>query len=263
MPKKRKGYLRHLIIVGVLYFLAVLCWIIFPDPQQILAASPIFLIAGLVEGYWIFTMLPRRKGTGELAERKILVITANPKQTGNLRIGEELRKIKEQLRASTHRDDFLLEFETASTVNTITMAFQKVNPQIVHFSGHGTGMNGLLVETENGNIQEFPNGAMATLFESFRHTVDCVVLNACFSRDQAKLISDYGIYVVGMSNEIEDEAAIEFARGFYQSLGEGSDYAFAYDMAMVNYSAFNSSNVPELWYGGKKLKPEFEGWERG
>ena len=52
-----------------------------------------------------------------------------------------------------------------------------------------------------------------------------------------------------------DKAAIDFAVGFYQSLGEGEDYEFAFDMAMVNNSVnLDDASTPEIWKNGKKLE---------
>lgn len=186
--------------------------------------------------------------------RKILFLSANPKGTGHLRLGEELRKIKDSLTASTERDQFALESEPAVQIPTITKAMQKQEPEIVHFSGHGTGEEGIVVEDVSGNTVLFPTNGLDRLFKRFKGTVECVVLNACFSREQAKVISEHGIYVVGMNKAVGDKAAIDFAVGFYQSLGEGNDFEFAFDMALVNNSAnLNDAGTPELWLNGNKL----------
>ena len=180
--------------------------------------------------------------------RKILFLSANPKDTGQLRLGEELRKIKDSLAASTERDQFHLESESAVQIPTITKAMQTQHPEIVHFSGHGTGEEGIVVENASGKTVLFPTNGLNRLFNRFKDTVKCVVLNACFSKEQAKAISNHGIYVVGMNKDVEDKAAIDFALGFYQSLGEGNDFEFAFDMALVNNSAnLSDANTPELW----------------
>ncbi len=186
--------------------------------------------------------------------RKILFLSANPKDADPLRLGEELRKIKDSLALSTDRDQFDLESESAVQIPTITRAMQQQNPEIVHFSGHGTGEEGIMVEDAVGEAVYFPTNGLNRLFRRFKDKVKCVVLNACFSYEQAEVISKHGIYVVGMNKEVGDEAAINFAVGFYQSLGEGNDYEFAYDIAMINIAAnLSDANTPELWLDGEKL----------
>ena len=186
--------------------------------------------------------------------RKILFLSANPEGTGQLRLGEELRKIKDSLAASTEREQFRLESESAVQIPTITKAMQTQHPEVVHFSGHGTGEEGIVVEDSSGEPVLFPTNGLNRLFNRFKDTVKCVVLNACFSKEQAIAISNHGIYVVGMNKEIGDKAAIDFALGFYQSLGEGNDFEFAFDMALVNNSTnLNDVDTPELWINGEKV----------
>jgi hypothetical protein len=45
---------------------------------------------------------------------RILIIAANPWDTKRLGLDEEYREIKEILQASTHRDDFELEYAPAA-----------------------------------------------------------------------------------------------------------------------------------------------------
>lgn len=184
----------------------------------------------------------------------ILFLTANPTNTGTLRLDEELRKVKDQLAQTTSRDSFKLESETAVKIATITMAMQQYKPTIVHFSGHGTGQDGIVIEGENGKAVLFPTEGLNRLFKLFKNQVKCVLLNACYSKVQAQEISKLGIYVIGMDKAIGDRAAIDFAVGFYQSLGEGNPYEFAFEIAMVNISPnLNDANTPEIWLNGNKI----------
>jgi hypothetical protein len=193
-----------------------------------------------------------RTPTAEI--RKILFLSANPKDQVNLRLGEELRKVKDGLEASTQRDKFDLVSEPAVRIATITKAMQKHKPEIVHFSGHGEGITGLVVENDAGQTVLFPNIGLDRLFKLFKKQVKCVVLNACYSKEQAGIISKHGIYVVGMNKDIADKAAIDFSVGFYQSIGEGNDYEFAYEIAMVNVSSnLRDADAPELWKDGEKI----------
>lgn len=98
-------------------------------------------------------------------------------------------------------------------------------PQIVHFSGHGEGDDGLALENESGQIQFVNAEALAGLFDLFANKVECVVLNACYSEVQAEAIVKHISYVIGMN-----KAAIEFAVGFYDALGAGESVEFAYQL---------------------------------
>ena len=106
-----------------------------------------------------------------------------------------------------------------------------MKPQIVQFSGHGSGEDGLILENEVGKATFVDAESLAGLFEQVADEIECVVLNACYSEIQAKAIAQHVSYVIGMNQEIGDNAALEFAFGFYNALGEGRDFEFAYKWA--------------------------------
>ena len=56
-------------------------------------------------------------------------------------------------------------------------------PQIIHFSGHGSQEDGLVFEDATGQAKLVDAQALAGLFELFADNVKCVVLNACYSGD--------------------------------------------------------------------------------
>ena len=68
----------------------------------------------------------------------------------------------------------------------------------------------------------------------FSHHVNCVLLNACYSKDQAKAISKHINYVIGMNKSVSDEASIAFTIGFYQALGAGRTIEEAYELGCAH-----------------------------
>jgi hypothetical protein len=160
----------------------------------------------------------------------ILFLAANPKDTGRLRLDQELRDIAEGLQRAQKRDQFNLEQRLAVRPRDIQRAMLDVGPQIIHFSGHGAGEQGLVFEDEIGNAKLVDGAALAELFRLFAEQINCVVLNGCYSDMQAKAIAHHIPYVIGMSQAIGDKAAIAFAVGFYDALGAGRDVEFAYKL---------------------------------
>ena len=160
----------------------------------------------------------------------ILFLAANPKDTGRLRLDQELRDIAEGLQRAQKRDQFNLEQRLAVRPRDIQRAMLDVGPQIIHFSGHGAGEQGLVFEDEIGNAKLVDGAALAGLFALFADQITCVVLNGCYSEVQAKAIGQYIPYVIGMNQAIGDKAAIAFAVGFYDALGAGRPIEFAYKL---------------------------------
>jgi hypothetical protein len=85
-----------------------------------------------------------------------------------------------------------------------------------------------VLEDESGQVKLVDGEALAGLFELFADRLECVVLNGCYTQVQAEAIARHIPYVIGMSQGIQDRAAIEFAVGFYNALGAGRPVEFAW-----------------------------------
>jgi hypothetical protein len=160
----------------------------------------------------------------------ILLLVANPKDSTRLRLDQELRDIDEGLQRAQKRDQFSLKQRLSVRPRDIHRAMLDIDPEIVHFSGHGTGDQGLVFEDEIGNAKLVDAEALASLFALFADRVRCVVLNGCYSEVQARAIAQHIPYVIGMNQAIGDKAAIAFAVGFYDALGSGRDIEFAHKL---------------------------------
>lgn len=184
----------------------------------------------------------------ETTVKKILILAANPKGTKRLRLDEEMREIKNGLERSKKRDQFCIESAEAVRPRDIRRAIIDYEPQIVHFSGHGAGEEGLVFEDEDGQEKLVDAEALAGLFELFADKVECVLLNACYSEIQAKAIAQHIDYVIGMSQRIDDNAAIEFAVGFYDALGAGKNVEFAhrFGCAAIRLAGIPQQLIPIL-----------------
>ena len=165
--------------------------------------------------------------------KSILILAANPKGTSKLRLDEEIREIDIGLQRCQKREQFLLKQQLAVRPRDIYRAILDFRPQIVHFCGHGNGDEGLVFEDESGENKLVSTEALSSLFQLFSPHVECVFLNACYSEVQATLISQYIDYVIGMKQSIGDKAAINFAVGFYDALGAGQSYDFAFNLGCV------------------------------
>jgi hypothetical protein len=162
--------------------------------------------------------------------KTILVLASSPTNAARLRLDKELREIDEGLRRSRNKDKFILQQRWAVRPDDLRRALLDFNPQIVHFCGHGSGEDGIVLENESGEYQLVPTQALANLFKRFGDRgLECVVLNACYSEIQANMIAEHIDYVVGMNTEIGDDVAIKFAVGFYDEIGAGWSYEDAYN----------------------------------
>ena len=160
---------------------------------------------------------------------KILFLAANPINTTQLRLEQELRDVKIALRQSRYRDQFDLQAVSAARINDMRQAMLDIEPQILHFSGHGEG-GAIYLEDKDGNARPIGAAAFANFLTNFP-SVQCVVLNACYSEELGAAINTTVPFVVGMETAVEDEAAISFAVAFYDVLGSGGNYERAFRLA--------------------------------
>jgi hypothetical protein len=192
--------------------------------------------------------------------KSILILAASPKQLASLRVQTEEREIKERLRQAGHRN---AKIETCPSARSrdIQDAILASKPQIVHFSGHGSGEQGLVFEDSQGNPKLVSTKALSGLFGLFSKEVECVVLNACYSESQATEIAKNIQYVVGMSESISDDAAIDFASGFYTALAYEDDFERAYHFGcnaiQIEEGEISESEylIPTLFKNGLQMFP--------
>ncbi|MGI8500653.1 MAG: hypothetical protein ACR2LR_05875 [Hassallia sp.] len=78
----------------------------------------------------------------------ILLLAANPRDTSKLQLDVEVREIDEGLRRANKREQFKLEQKWAVRSRDFYRAILDTRPQIVHFCGHGTAEDGIILENE-------------------------------------------------------------------------------------------------------------------
>jgi hypothetical protein len=176
--------------------------------------------------------------------KRILILTANPTNTKPLRVSEEVREIKRAWERSQNREKFEIIVEEAVRPQEFRRTLLGHKPNIVHFSGHGGGEQGLALMGDNGEAFLVKVAPLAKFFKALQEIffIDCVFLNACYSDVQAEGIYPYVNYVVGMNQKIGDEAAKQFAIGFYDTLFAGQSIQSAFDLGC---NAIEIENIPE------------------
>lgn len=180
--------------------------------------------------------------------KKILILSANPKDTNTVRLDEEVREIQTALKRANNRSLFEIVTSSAIRVDDLRRALLDYKPSIVHFSGHGEGSQGLALENDLGQTQLVSTQALASLFKLFQENVECVLLNACYSEAQAVAIHQHIDCVIGMLTAIGDQTAIKFAVGFYDALGAGKPYDDCFELgrASIDLEGIAESETPVI-----------------
>ncbi len=184
-----------------------------------------------------------------------MVLSANPINTNKLRLDEEVREIQSALERSRHREEFELISRLAVRIDDLRRALLDHEPQVVHFSGHGDGTDGVALEDNSGYVQLVSTESLSNLFKFFKDPVECVLLNACYSETQAEAIYQHINCVIGMKRAITDKAAIHFSKGFYDALGAGRSYKDAFDLGCNN---IDLNSIPEFLTPTIQIRDNFK-----
>lgn len=189
------------------------------------------------------------------APAKVLFLAADPYSGSRLRLDLEMKAVGEALRAGGQSEWLALEHCLAPTFHDLQDAILRFRPRMLHFSGHGTPSGDLVFEKDR-RIPERPRPrsedtrpaeALSKMLGAFEGLeICCAVLNACFSEVQAHEIAAQVGCVIGLSAEVRDSAAVEFARGLYCALAWGQSLGAAFDQACAQIGSRSDAGLYRL-----------------
>lgn len=172
----------------------------------------------------------------------MLFLASNPKDTSKLALDEEIREITLKIRASEYRDSIILNSSWAVRPDDLLQMLNQHQPQIVHFSGHGSEFGEIILTNDSGELKPVSSRALQALFTTLKDNIKVVVLNCCYSYEQAEAITQVIDCAIGMSDTIGDKAAITFAASFYRAIGFGRSVKEAFDQGKT---ALLLEGIPE------------------
>ncbi len=190
---------------------------------------------------------------------KILFLAASPAEEAHLQLDQEYREIDEKLKKSKYRDVFELKSQWAVRIGDLTAYLMEHKPDIVHFSGHGSGAHEIILLNNKNESHPVSSEKLSDLFSILKDNIKCVVLNACYSEGQAQAIAKHIECVIGMSDAIGDDSAIVFASHFYQALAYGRSVqdAFKLGCLQIDMENLDEGLTPKLICNDKKANQVF------
>lgn len=179
---------------------------------------------------------------------EILFLSANPTDTDPLRLDNEVRSIESKLRASEFRDRLTLSTKWAVTADDLLQVLNERSPKILHFSGHGSATSEIILSGTDGTSWPVSGAAIQSLLQTLKGQIRLVVLNSCFSYQQAKAITMHVDCAIGMSDEIGDDSAGAFAASLYRAIGFGKSIQEAFDQGITSLllEASEEGETPRL-----------------
>jgi hypothetical protein len=162
---------------------------------------------------------------------RILFLSANPWTTGRILVDEEAREIFDRIQEGTHRNAFELHKHTAIRPIDLQRLLLFHQPHIVHFSGHGSKTHKLIFGGAPGRGKTVDRQGLAGVFALYHEHLRLVLLNACFTKTQARSISHVIDYSIGTGKGIGDKGGVAFAGAFYRALSFGRSIRESFESA--------------------------------
>jgi esterase/lipase superfamily enzyme len=178
----------------------------------------------------------------------VLVLAANPKGTDSLKLQQETDLIRASLRENGSGREYVVQIQQATRAEDLSRYLLQYEPVIVHFAGHGSSTGEIILENNQNQMQPVTPEALANLLAAVGHEIECVVLNNCFSLEMADALVKHVRCTIGMSREIEDRSAVEFARAFYRGLAFDRGYyqAFEQGRAQIKLLQLPGADIPRF-----------------
>ena len=162
---------------------------------------------------------------------RILFLSANPWTTSRILVDEEAREIFERIQEGPYRERFELHKHTATRAIDLQRLLLLHEPHIVHFSGHASKKHKLILGGAPGRGKTLDQQGLVDVLALYSHHLRLVLLNACFTKTQARSIAEVIDYSVGTGKGIGDKGSVAFAGAFYRALGFGKSIREAFNSA--------------------------------
>ncbi|PKM28837.1 MAG: hypothetical protein CVV07_13165 [Gammaproteobacteria bacterium HGW-Gammaproteobacteria-11] len=183
-------------------------------------------------------------------EIKVAFFATDPATASDRRLllDEEVREIHQKIRLSDHRDAVKLESRWALRPAEILQYMNELKPTIVHFSGHGSDQDELVLQDRNGDAKLVSMASIVATFELY-DSVRLVFFNTCHSFNQAAACTQHVDAAIGMNQSIGDEAARVFSAQFYSAIGFGCSIPAAFKQAKtaLMLEGISEESTPELY----------------
>lgn len=178
---------------------------------------------------------------------KLLFLASTPSETSRTRVGAEAAHIREALERCADRR-FELVDRHAVRIDQVQPLVVSTAAQVVHFAGHGLDTGALVFEDNDGHARPANPAAITRLFELAGHNARLVVLNACYSHEQAEAIAEHIDAVIGMTAAVPDRTAIAFSAELYANLARGCSVGRAFKLAKNQVALQNlpGDHMPQL-----------------
>ena len=122
----------------------------------------------------------------------------------------------------------MLDSGWAASVDDLKAELEFYPSDIVHFIGHGTG-EGIVLSRKAGEMKAISDDALALRFSRFSPRTRLVILDGCYTSEQAKALADVVDCVIGIEDNTDASNTYWFATLLYGYISKGCSIQEAFD----------------------------------
>ncbi|UBS32379.1 CHAT domain-containing protein [Altererythrobacter sp. N1] len=182
---------------------------------------------------------------------RIALLVTNPDINAPLQTAIEARDIQKAIENSPNSSSFAVKVVLAPTFDDLIDSLNRLNPQILHFSGHGGGKSIILdndrAGQDGGEVLDY--GMASRLLQATDAKISLIVLAACDTATGVEQLLSERRAIIAMSDSIDDEAACAFSARFYKSIADGVTVEKALIQAKLylEQKGYRDSDLPTLF----------------
>lgn len=169
----------------------------------------------------------------------LLYLAPQPRDTNALDSRQDIQSIGYRLSQLGLQPALKVQEEINPRFVDLPFWLDRLTPQLVHFSGHGTNLAKLVFVDNQGNRHDVAPDAVASLFaaQATKVPVKGLILNTCYALPVAKELVSSVDFVISTGTEIQDQSAIHFAETFYPFFINGSSLQMAFEQGRTQVLA--------------------------
>jgi Tfp pilus assembly protein PilF len=203
---------------------------------------------GAVGGDAYFGCMPGEKKV----KKKVLMLLTDPEGEEKRRRREEIRRVKAAKDRARNGDQFDVDSQPDVDAARFSQEVSKLEPFIIDIFGNEGGIEDLVFEksikeavfTESEKIQLISD--LFRVYSESVKSVECIILNGCYSISQAQEIVQHVEFVIGIDHALGEENITDFLEEFYYQVFSERGIKGAHSFGCNRVKRKNSKDIHDL-----------------
>lgn len=166
---------------------------------------------------------------------RTLFLEANPFTTTQPGLDESVCTIRNELQ---HLRNLVFDSGWAASIDDLKSELEFYPSDIVHFIGLTD--EGIFLPRKLGELNPLSDGALALRFSRFSPRTRLVILDGCYTSEQAKALAEVVDCVIGISDSTDAYRNLWFTMDLYSHISKGASIQEAFDRSKLSMPSSTS-----------------------